>query len=80
MNDSEFKISIESIPKPHPMIQNKVTGRSSANPQAPESIQEKSSSSKYVIEDNRIVYEKYDRHGKLILKIPFIRKPVDVVA
>jgi hypothetical protein len=80
MNDSEFKISIESIPKPGPMIQNKVTGRSSANPQTPESIQEKSSSSKYVIEDNRIVYEKYDRHGKLILKIPFIRKPVDVVA
>ena len=80
MNDSEFKISIESIPKPHPMIQNRVTGRSSANPQTPESIQEKSSSSKYVFEDNRIVYEKYDRHGKLILKIQFIRKPFDVVA
>ena len=80
MNDSEFQIGIESIPKLHPMIQNKVTGRSSANLLTDESIHDKSSSSKYVIEDNRIVYEKYDRHGKLILKIPSIRKPIDVIA
>jgi hypothetical protein len=80
MRDSEFKISVESIPKLYPMIQNKMTERFSANPQKHINIQDKSSSSKYVIEDNRILYEKYDRHGKLILKIPFIRKPVDVIA
>ena len=80
MNNFEFQTDIKSIPKLHPMIQNNVTGRFSANPQTHESIQDKSSRSKYLIEDNRIVYEKYDRYGKLILKIPWIREPVDVIA
>ena len=80
MNVSEFQICIVSSPKRYPMIQNRVTGRSSADPQTHENIHDKSSSSKYVVEDNRIVYEKYDRHGKLICKIPWIRKPVDAIA
>ena len=80
MNDSEFQIVIESSPKLYPMIQNRVTGSSSADSQIHESINDKSSSSKFVVEDNRIVYEKYDRHGKLICKIPWIRKPVDAIA
>ena len=29
------------------------------------------SSSKYIIENNRIVYEKYDDYGKLIFKVPW---------
>ena len=80
MNDFEFQIGIVSSPKRYPMIQNRVTGRSSANPQTRENIHDKSSNSNYVVEDNRIVYEKYDRHGKLICKIPWIRKPVDAIA
>ncbi len=57
MNDSEFKIGIVLSPKRYPMIQNRVTGGSSAKPQINENIHDKSSSSKYVVEDNRIVYE-----------------------
>ena len=80
INDSELQIGIVLSPKRYPMIQNRVTGGSSAKPQINENIHDKSSSSKYVVEDNRIVYEKYDRHGKLICKIPWIRKPVDAIA
>jgi hypothetical protein len=34
-------------------------------------------SHKYIIENDLIVYEKYDRHGKLILKVPWSPKPID---
>jgi len=64
MNDSEFQNGIVLSPKRYPMIQNRVTGGSSAKPQINENIHDKSSSPKYVAEDNRIVYEKYERHGK----------------
>ena len=77
MKDSEFHIGIVLSPNHYSMIQNRKIGGSFAKPQTGESIQDRSSSSKYVIEDNRIVYEKYDRHGKLICKIPWIKKPLD---
>ena len=32
---------------------------------------------KYRIENNLIVYEKYDRYGKLISKVPWSPKPID---
>jgi hypothetical protein len=80
MNDSEFKIGIASNPKRYPIIQNRVTGRSSADPQTYENFHDKTPSSKYVVEDNRIVFEKYDQHGKLICKIPWFRKPVAAIA
>ena len=34
-------------------------------------------SHKYKIENNLIVYEKYDYHGKLISKVPWSPKPID---
>ena len=38
---------------------------------------DKKGSHKYVIKNNLIVYEKYDRHGKLISKVPWSHKPID---
>ena len=37
----------------------------------------KKGSHKYVIENNLIVYEKYDRHGKLIFRVPWSHRPID---
>lgn len=34
-------------------------------------------SSKYVVEENRLVFEKYDSKGELIFRIPPSQKPVD---
>lgn len=34
-------------------------------------------SSKYVVEDNRLFFEKYDSKGELIFRIPPSQKPVD---
>jgi hypothetical protein len=35
------------------------------------------SSSKYIIENNRVVFEKYDEYGKLIIKVPLPCKSVN---
>jgi hypothetical protein len=37
-------------------------------------------SSRYMLDDKKIVFEKYDRNGDLILRIPPSQKPVDKVA
>ena len=37
----------------------------------------KKTSHKYLIENNSVVYEKYDRHGKLISRVPWSLKPID---
>ena len=34
-------------------------------------------SSKYVIEENSIIYESYDRHGNLISRVPWTAQPID---
>ena len=34
-------------------------------------------SSKYVVDDNQVFFEKYDSKGELILRIPPSQKPVD---
>ncbi|MCP4749020.1 MAG: hypothetical protein GY874_23240 [Desulfobacteraceae bacterium] len=34
-------------------------------------------SSKYLIEDNKLVYEKYDSKGEVVMRIPPSHKPVD---
>jgi len=34
-------------------------------------------SSRYIIVDNSIVYERYDRHGKLISRVPWTAHPID---
>ena len=37
----------------------------------------KKGSHKYVIENNLIVYEKYDRHGKIVSKVPWSPQPLN---
>jgi hypothetical protein len=57
----------------HQMYQNRVPA-SSLN-----DLQEdnKKTTHKYMIENKSIVYEKYDRHGKLISRVPWSLKPID---
>jgi len=54
------------------MPQNKVSVSSLTDAQA----DNKKTSHKYTIENDLIVYEKYDRHGKLISRVPWPPKPV----
>ena len=34
-------------------------------------------SSKYIVEGNSLIYESYDRHGKLISRVPWTPQPID---
>lgn len=34
-------------------------------------------SSQYIIEGNSVFYERYDRHGKLISRVPWTVHPID---
>jgi hypothetical protein len=34
-------------------------------------------SSKYIVENNKIVFERYDRHGKLISRVPWSAHPIN---
>ena len=36
----------------------------------------KQTSSKYIIDDHQIVYEQYDRYGKLISRVPWTANPI----
>ena len=36
----------------------------------------KQTSSKYIIDDHQIVYEQYDRYGKLISRVPWTADPI----
>jgi hypothetical protein len=38
------------------------------------------SSSKYILEKNKIVFERYDRNGKLISRVPWTVKPISAKA
>lgn len=40
----------------------------------------KEGSSRYIFNEDRIVFEKYDEHGDIILKIPRSQTPVDTLA
>jgi hypothetical protein len=37
----------------------------------------KETSHKFIIENNLIVYEKYDRYGKVISRVPWLPKTID---
>ena len=56
----------------HQSFKNIVPVRSLTDPQ----VDNKKSSHKYIIENNLIVYKKYDRHGKLITKVPWSHEPI----
>jgi hypothetical protein len=57
----------------HQMVQSRVPVSSLTDPQ----VDNKKTSHKYLIENNLVVYEKYDRHGKLISRVPWSLKPID---
>jgi hypothetical protein len=56
----------------HQMYQNRVPVGSLTDAQ----VDNKKTSHKYTIENDLIVYEKYDHHGKLISRVPWSPKPV----
>ena len=57
----------------HQLYQNRVPVSSLTHPQA----DHKKISHKYIIENNLIVYEKYDRYGKLISRVPWSPKTIN---
>ena len=80
MNDSEIQIGRSLSLSINPITKSKEAGHSSSETQIQDKVLEKETSSGYVIENNRIVYEKYDQQGKLIFKVPWNGKPFDVKA
>ena len=56
----------------HQMYQNRVLVGSLIDPQ----VDNKKTSHKHTIENKLIIYEKYDRHGKLISKVPRSQKTI----
>jgi hypothetical protein len=57
----------------HQMFQNRVP----VGPLNDSQIDNKKVFHKYVIDNKSFVYEKYDRHGKLISRVPWSLKPID---
>jgi len=57
----------------HQMYQNRVPLGSLNDLQE----ENKKTSHKFIIENNLIVYEKYDRYGKLISRVPWLPKTID---
>ena len=72
MNEPIYQIAGILNTTLHQMFQNRVPVRSLTDPQ----VDNKKTSHKYLIDNNLIVYEKYDRHGKLISRVPWPPKPV----
>ena len=51
--------------------------KSAAEPASVANKDTAQTSSRYIIADNSIVYERYDRHGKLISRVPWTAHPID---
>ena len=60
----------------HQMYQNRVPEGSFNDPQA----NGKKTTHKFIIKNNLIVYEKYDRYGKLISRVPWSPNTIDAKA
>jgi hypothetical protein len=60
----------------HQMYQNRVPEGSLNDPQA----NDKKTTHKFIIKNNLIVYEKYDRYGKLISRVPWSPNTIDAKA
>jgi hypothetical protein len=73
MNETIYQFDNILSTTTHLMSQSRVPVRSLTDPQ----VDNKKTSHKYLIENNSIVYEKYDRHGKLISKVPWSLNPID---
>ncbi len=73
MNEPIYQIAGILDTTLHQMFQNSVPVSSLTDPQ----VDNIKTSHKYIIENNLIVYEKYDRHGKLVFRVPWSPKPID---
>ena len=73
MNEPIGQIFGNSDISQHQFYNNSVSVRSLTEPEA----DNKKGSHKYVIENNLIVYEKYNRHGKLVSRVPWSYRPID---
>ena len=73
MNESIYQIVGIFYTNFHKMFQSRVPVNSFTDPQ----VNIKKTSHKYLIENNLVVYEKYDRYGKLISRVPWSLKPID---
>jgi hypothetical protein len=73
MNEPIYQIVGISNTNFHQMVQSRVPVSSLADPQ----VDNKKTSHKYLIKNNLVVYEKYDRHGKIISRVPWSLKPID---
>ena len=73
MNEPIYQIGSILSTNRHQMFQNRPAVCSLTDLQ----IDNKKTSSKYIIENNLIVYEKYDRYGELISRVPRSLKPID---
>jgi hypothetical protein len=73
MNEPIGQIFGNSDISQHQFFNNSVSVRSLTEPEA----DNKKVSHKYVIKNNLIVYEKYDRHGKLVASVPWSYRPID---
>lgn len=73
MNDLVHQINGISNTTFHQASQNKGAVFSSTDSQA----DDKKSSHKYLLENNVVVYEKYDQYGKLISRVPWSHKPMN---
>ncbi len=73
MNEPIYQIVNILSTNRYQMFPNSLTVGSLTDPQ----IDNKKASHKYIIENKSIVYEKYDRHGKLISRVPWSLNPID---
>ena len=73
MNEPIEQISGNSDFSQHQSFNSSVSVRSLTEPEE----DNKKGSHKYLIENNLIVYERYDVHGKLISRVPWSHKPID---
>ena len=67
MNELINHIGNIATPSNYPPIQDMPAGRSGLNDRRGIS----QTSSKYILDKNKIVFERYDRNGKLISRIPW---------
>ena len=67
MNESIYEIGGILNTNLHQMYQNRVPASSLNDPQK----NNQKTMPKFIIENNLIVYEKYDRYGKLVSRIPW---------
>ena len=66
MDDPIFQVNNTLNTSPNQTSQSVPSSESNADLD----LGKKESSSKYLIENNKVVYKKYDEHGKIILELP----------